>query len=392
MNKKEIAEIKKQFTPDNNVITNLCGCYVDGDKNIIMKSKRKFSTLPEEDAFKYFEIFKSSLSGTLGKNLLNMEFPLEQEKEGGTQEFLLRLRDSQLDDDELIDQFYSMVIDNYVYGMNYYIILLHGIYDVPGKASDGEEMFDASDTVFNYILCCICPVNLSKSGLSYIPEKNVIEDRVRDWIVENPQKGFLFPAFNDRNSDIHQVLYYSKNPEELQEDFIANILGSRAPMTAVSQKETFNSIISETLGDDCDYEVIKNIHENLNELIEENKDEPEPLVLTKNDVKRIFEKSEVPDEKMETFEKDFEEIAGEKAELLASNIASPKKFNIETPDVVIKINSDRTDLVETRIIDGKECLVITVNDHIEVNGVNVRTIRQEMNSGTSNQSEEEFDL
>ena len=113
MNKKEIAEIKKQFTPANCAITRICGCYVDGEKNIKTKLKEAFLSLSEEEAFKYFEIFRKTLSGTLGKNLINMEFPLEQEQEGGAQEFLLRLRGSKLQDENLLDEFYNKVIESY---------------------------------------------------------------------------------------------------------------------------------------------------------------------------------------------------------------------------------------------------------------------------------------
>lgn len=375
MTKKEISELKKQFTPDNSVITRICGCYVDGDKDVKLKMKQAFHSLPEEDAFKYFEIFKKSMSGTIGKNLLNMEFPLNQEMEGGTQEFLLKLRDSKLEDDEMIDEFYQKIIENYSYGQNYYIILIHGVYDVPGKSTSGEEMFDASDIVYEYIMCSICPVNLSKAGLGYNTEKNTIEERIRDWVVDAPAKAFLFPAFNDRMSDIHAMLYYSKNSEDLQPELIENVFGSSSmPMSADDQKETFQAIIQETLGEDCDYNVVRNIHDNLNDMIEEKKDEPEPLVLTKTDVRHLFEKSEVPDEKMETFDKGFTEIAGDRTELVATNIANTRKFNIATPDIEIKVNSDRTDLIETKIIDGRQCLVIAVNDHIEVNGINVRTL------------------
>ena len=388
MNKKEVLELRKQFKPEDCSITRICGCYVDGEKEIKSQTKDAFLSLPEEEIFKYLNIFKQTLSGTIGKNLLNMEFPLEQELSGGTQEFLLQLRDSKLQDDMLIEEFYQKIIENYNYGENYYIILIHVAYDIPGKSTDGTEMFDASDEVFEYVLCSICPVHLSKEGLCYNPETNHVENRIRDWIVDPPAKGFLFPAFNDRNSDIHSMLYFSKQAEELQPEFIENMFGcTLIPLTAESQKETFNYLIEDTLGEDCDYEVVKNIHEHLTEMVEETKDSPDPLVLTKPDVKRLFELSGVPEEKMETFDQTFEAAAGEKASLLATNIASVRKFNIETPDVVIKVNPERTDLIETRIIDGKECLVITVNDHIEVNGVNVRTIAPQRDED----SEEEFE-
>lgn len=376
MIKKEVLEIRKQFTQENCTISRICGCYVDFEKNKKTELKEAFLSLPEEEIFKYFKIFRQTLSGTLGRNLMNLDFPLDTEKEGGPQEFLLRLRNSRLQDDMLLEEFYDKVIEAFPYAENYLIILIHSAYDVPGRSSDNLEMYDASDSVFDYIMCSICPVNLSKPGLCYNEDTNNIQNRSRDWLVEDPMKGFVFPAFNDRAADIHSVLYYSKKPEELLEDFIDQLLGCSLPLSADNQKETFNTLIANTLGDDCDYEVVKNIHENLNELIEVNKDAPEPLELSKFDVKKLLEISGVPDERMETFEEDFDNTAGEKTSLLASNIASVKKFNIQTPDIVIKVNPERTDLIETKIIDGKQCLVIVVDDHIEVNGVNVRTIRQ----------------
>ena len=147
MNKKEVTEIKKQFTPNNCAITRICGCYVDGEKEKKATFKDAFLSLPEEEMFKYFDLFRKALSGTIGKNLLNMEFPLSTEEEGGTQEALLKLRDSRLTDDHLLDEFYTRVIDSYDYAENYLILLVHAVYDIPGKSSDGSEMFDASDEV-----------------------------------------------------------------------------------------------------------------------------------------------------------------------------------------------------------------------------------------------------
>lgn len=368
---KEILEIKKQFTPENCAITRMCGCYVDHEKNRKCEINRSFLSLPEEEAFKYFEIFKQTLTGTLGKKLINMEFPLHQEEAGGTQEFLYRLRNSKLEDEALIDEFYNKIIDNFEYGENYYIILIHAVYDVPGKASDGSEMFDASDNVYESILCSICPVKLSKAGLSYDVDQNSIVGRNRDWVVDPPVKGFLFPAFNDRTADIHQALYFTKKPEELQPKLIEELLGSDIPLSAENQKVTFNEILSETLGEECNFEMVRCIHDNLQEMIEENKEEPEPLELDKFDMRRLLEQSGASEEKLEKVETVFTQTAGEKRRLMAANVAETKKFSIETPDVVIKVSPDRADLVETRIIDDRKCLVIAINDHVEVNGLDI---------------------
>ncbi|MCI8926246.1 MAG: DUF4317 domain-containing protein [Lachnospiraceae bacterium] len=372
MIKQEVNEIKRLYTPRNCSITRICGCYVDGEKNKKTEFKEAFLSLPEEEIFKYFELLRKTLSGSIGKNMLNLEFPLASEEEGGTQEFLLRLRDSKLGDDALVEEFYDRVIGSYEYVSNYLILIIHDAYDVPGKTTDGLTMEDASDTVYEYLLCCLCPVNLSKPGLSYDAEANEFHNRIRDWIVEMPQTGFLFPAFNDRGSDLHSTLYYTKNPEEPHSEFVDGILGAALPLTAGSQKETFQTLIAETLGEDAEYEVVKSIHENLTEMIDEHKEIPEPLMLDKKQVKNLLEKSGVEEEKLTDFDKLYDTAAGEDTSLLVDNVASTRTFEVKTPDVVVKVNPERADLVNTMTLDGRPCLVIELSDHVEVNGISIR--------------------
>lgn len=382
MNKKEIAEIKKQFTQERCAITRICGCYVDGEKNKKTELKEAFLSLPEEEMFKYFAIFRKALSGTVGKNLLTMEFPLASEEAGGTQDFLMQLRASSLKDENLLEEFYDKIIENYYSVENYLILLIHAVYDIPGKSSDGEEMFDASDEVYDHILCCICPVTLSKPGLSYDEESNAFHTRICDRVVNMPDIGFLFPAFHDRSTDVHSLLYYAAKPEELRMEFVEPVLGCNLPLSAGDQKETFQTIVEETLGDACDYEVVKNIHEKLNEMIEEKKDEPDPVVLDRTEVKRLLEYSGVEEEKLSSFEEKYEEAAGTDTCFVASNVANTRQFEIKTPDVVVKVSPDRMDLVETKVINGRKCLVISLDNSVEVNGITVRM-------GLSGEEEEE---
>lgn len=377
MTKQEISEIKKLFTQNNCSITRICGCYVDGEKNKKTELKQAFLALPEEEMFKYFEILRKNLSGTPGKNLLTLEFPLASEQEGGTQEFLLRLRDSKLKDDALLEEFYDKIIEAYEYVGNYLILIIHDVYDVPGRTSDGIDMEDASDEVYEYLLACICPVNLSKPGLSYNAAENTFQNRIRDWVVGLPETGFLFPAFNDRGADIHSTLYYAKNPEDLKSDFVEQLLGCPLPLSAGGQKETFQALIEETLGETCNIEAVKNIHEKLSELAEEHKEEPEPLILNKNEVKSLFANSGVANEKLEEFDHFYDETAGEQTSLLVSNVLNSRSFEVKTPDIVIKVNPERTDLIQTRSINGRECLVIALDGSIEVNGISVHTAPKE---------------
>ncbi len=372
MTKQEIAEIKKLLTPKRCSITRICGCYVDGEKNKKTELKQAFLALPEEEMFKYFEIFRKTLSGSLGKNLMTLEFPLSSEDSGGTQDFLLRLRDSRLKDDILLEEFYDRIIDHYEYVGNYLILVVHDAYDVPGRALDGMEMEDASDEVYEYILACICPVELSKPGLSYDAAENTFRNRIRDWVVGLPDSGFLFPAFNDRCADIHSTLYYTRDPEELKDSLVEQLLGCPLPLSAGNQRETFQTLVEETLGADCEFETVKNIHDRLNEMAEEHKDEPQPLMLDKNEVKTILADSGVSDRRLEQFERRYDETAGESTSLFAGNVMNTKTFEVKTPDVVIKVNPERTDLIETKIINGRECLVIELGGNVEVNGITVR--------------------
>ncbi len=372
MIKQELSELKKLFTQRNCSIDRICGCYVDGEKNKKTMFKQAFLALPEEEMFKYFEILRKPLSGTPGKNALTLEFPLESEEPGGTQAFLLNLRDSRLKDDSLLEEFFDRIIDTYEYVGNYLILVIHDSYDVPGRSTDGIEMEDASDEVYDYILACICPVNLSKPGLSYNAMENAFQNRIRDWVVEMPETAFLFPAFNDRCSDIHSTLYYSKDCDELKDDFVSSMLGCPLPMAAGMQKETFQTLIEETLGDTCDIELVKNIHERINEIVEEHKEDPAPLTLGKNDVKSIFAHSGVSNDKLDDFDRHFDETAGERTSLVVGNVVNSRTFEVKTPDVVIKVKPERTDLIETRNINGRECLVIALDGSIEVNGITVR--------------------
>lgn len=401
MTKQEIAELKKLLTPKNCSLTRICGCYVDGEKNKKTEFRQAFLALPEEEMFKYFEILRKTLSGSLGKNLLTLEFPLKSsaildaappadaddtadsdssiadspstEPQESPQGFLLRLRDSKLKDDALLEEFYDKVIENYEYVGNYLILLVHDVYDVPGKTTDGIDMEDASDEVYEYILCAICPVELSKPGLSYNPEENAFQNRIRDWVVSLPETGFLFPAFHDRSTDIHSLLYYAKDAEELRESFVEPLFGCPLPLSAGIQKETFQAIIEESLGEDCDIETVKSIHGRLNELAEEHKESPEPLILNKNEVKTILADSGVANERLSDFDQLYDNTAGETTSLLMNNVINARTFEVKTPDIVIKVNPERTDLIETRTIDGRECLVIELDGDVEVNGISVHT-------------------
>ena len=372
MTRKELSEIKSQYTLENCGILRLCGCYVDGERNKITQFNENFLNLPEEEKHKYFDIFKKTLSGTPGKNLIDMKFNVDAYADEGARTFLMNLRDSGLKDDRLLDEFYDRIINNYSYVGNYLILLINQVYDIPTVTTDNIEMEDASDEVYSYILCSICHVNLSKPGLGYDEEDNNFHDKKQNHMVDVPDVGFLFPAFNKRSADEDMTVFYTKDVSEFEDGLIDCLLDCVAPLPAKQQKETFTSLVSEAVGEEADLQVVKNIHANLEQIIEEKKQEsPAPVMLDKNEMKNLLEKSGVKEEKLENFEEHFEMAAGEHGKLVASNVSSGKKFEEKTPDVVIKINSDKTDIVSTQVIDGRQCLVIQIDERLVVNGISV---------------------
>ena len=274
MNKKDVLEIKRRFKKEACTFTRMCGCYVDAYHNKITKIGETFLNLDDAEYYKYLDIAKKTLSGKLGNNLLELDFPLAEEATGGRQQFLMGLRESRLKNDDLLDTFYDMIIDSYDYVGNYLILIFHDAYDVITKTSDNDKL-DESEEVYEYLLCAICPVNLTKPGLGYREDENRIESRIRDWVVGMPDTGFIFPAFTDRSTDIHSVMFYSKNTNEPHSEFMKVGLGCEEKQTSTEKKITFQKIINDVIGDDDDGHLAASdaVHNLLNDVLVENRNE-----------------------------------------------------------------------------------------------------------------------
>ncbi|MBR1507956.1 MAG: DUF4317 domain-containing protein [Eubacterium sp.] len=378
MIKKEINEIKSLFdTIQDCGITRLAGCYVDGEKVKVKTFSGPFYNLPEEEMHKYLEIFRKTLSGTPGKNLLDMEFKNPENETEYGRNMLISLKKSELKDDSLLDQFYDKVIETYEYTGNYLILLIHQAYDVPGVTTDGIEMEDASDEVYSYILCSICPMKLTKPGLGFDDALGEIHTLPQIFAVELPYDGFLFPAFNERSSDDNALLYSSKRSDMLQDSFLENVLDVTTALPPKQQKEGFTEFVSEVLGDERNFETVLSIQENLKDTVQNKKTENagETIFFDKDTVRNVFEKSGVSREKLETFDKKFDERFESEGvterKLFAENVAPVRNFEVRNKNMVLRVSSKHTDIIDTRVIDGKKCLVIELTDDLTVNGIPV---------------------
>lgn len=414
MNKKEVMEIKRRLKKESCTFTRLCGCYVDAEKNKVVNFGQTFLNLEDEEFYKYLEIAKKVLSGNIGNNLLTLDIPLEEEAAGGRQQFLMGLRESKLKSEELIDRFYDLVIDSYDYAGNYLILVFHDAYDVMTRTTDNNKL-DESEEVYEYLLCAICPVSLSKPGLGYRADENRIGPRIRDWVVGVPDTGFVFPAFNDRTTDIHSLLFYTRDTKEPHSEFMENGLGCGSKRTATEQKNLFSHIVKHALGDDDENsnEVLLDLQQKMSDYMEEQDvlfDEETGVILEGDELEKLMSDTGISDDAAssikEAYKENFSDQMPEVAHLIdqksleanarvreeealraeveelkqqvalhqssGNDTADDPDDTIKTYDVILRVKPEKVPQIKSQMIDGQKCLIIPMdeNEHAAVNGIN----------------------
>lgn len=374
MNEKEIGEIRRRFRPDKNNISRIRGCYVNEKKEIISEFNQSLALMSEAETEQLLAILRKTLSGTLAKNLIDIEFSTQQVLEGEAHRRLTALRSSSLEDDAEVSSFFSQTIDALTIEGNYLILLANDSYDVPAYRSDGTKE-ENSAGIFSYILCSICPVKLTKSALGYHSHENRFCNITQDWAVSAPELGFMFPAFDNREANIYNAVYYTRNAAENHQEFAEAVFQSEVPMPAAVQKEKFDTLLGEVIAEDCSYDVVRAVHGEINERIEDYKAskgrDEEPPVIKKDDVKGILQSCGIGEERIHAFENCFDAEFGEKTALIPGNIIDTRQFELCTPDVTVRVNPERTDLVMTKIIDGVRYILIRADESVEVNGINI---------------------
>lgn len=370
---KEISEIRRHLRRDRSNMTAIYGCYVNDNKEIIAEFRQSTGIMPENEGDKYFALLRRTLSGAIGRNLIDITFKTSQVASSPEHKLLMDLRASQLKDEELRMSFYQKIIDSVVLEGNYLILLGCDTYDVPFKSKDDAFQKDNSDETYSYILCAICPVKQTKGGLHYIPEEKTFHDGGMNQLVSAPALGFLFPAFDNRSTNIYNALYYTHDVKTGQDALIEALFNTPVPQPAEEQKKTFEALLTTSLGDECSLDVVQTVHDQLRERIALHKEAkvPEPLMVAKADVKEVLAACGVSEEHLAKFSVDYDEAFGFEADLHPRNIIDDKHFELKTPDVVIKVDPTRNDLIETRVIGGVKYIMICADEAVEVNGVNI---------------------
>lgn len=371
MNQKEIGEIRRRIRRDRSNMAAIYGCYVNAQKEIVSEFKLGTGTMPENEAEKYFGMLKRVLSGSIGKNLIDITFKTSQVQNSAEHKLLMQLRETQLKDEEIRLTFYKKVMESLNFQDSYLILLGSESYDVPFKSKDDTIQSDGSEEVYTYVICAVCPVKLAKTTLNYNAEDKVFHDGGVKQVVSAPELGFLFPAFDNRATNIYNALYYTHSPKENHEGFVEAIFHTSVPQPAEEQRKSFEALLSRTLEDACSLDVVQTVHEQLCQSIELHKESKvaEPLLITKEQVKDSLNLCGVPEKNVAKFSVEYDSVFGADAELHPKNIINNKRFEITTPDVSIRVSPERSDLVQTRVIGGVKYILICADENVEVNGV-----------------------
>lgn len=373
MNEKEIGEIRRHLRRDRSNMTAIYGCFVNDNKEIIAEYRASTGIMSENEADKYFAILRKALSGSVGKNLIDLTFKTSQVAGSPEHELLMKLRETKLQEEELRMSLYKKIIDTLVLEGNYLILLGCDTYDVPFKSKDDTLQNDSADETFTYLICAVCPVKQTKPNLHYVPEEKTFHDGAMNQPVSAPEVGFLFPAFDNRSTNIYNALYYTHNIKENQDALIEAVFNTPVPKPAAEQKKCFEALLTTALGEECSLDVVQTVHEQLRERMELHKESkvPEPLLIDKEVLKDVLTSCGVSETGVSTFSVQYDEAFGFEAELHAKNIIDSKHFQITTPDIAIKVDPTRADLVETRVIGGVKYILINADENVEVNGVSI---------------------
>ena len=370
---KEIGEIRRHLRRERSNITALYGCYVNDNKEIITSFRQSTGMMPENESDKYFALLRRTLSGSLGKNLIDITFKTSQVADSPEHKLLMDLRKCQLKDEELLGTFYQKVIDSVCMEGAYLILIGCDSYDVPFKSKDDFSQSDNSDETYTYLICTICPVKQTKANLHYVPEEKIFHDGAMHQMVSAPMLGFLFPAFDNRSTNIYNALYYTHDVKVGQDAFIEAVFNTPAPKPAAEQKKSFEALLTTTLGEECSLDVVQTVHDQICQRIAMHKEAKvsEPLMISKEDVKTVLQECGVSEDRLSKFSVDYDEVFGFETDLHPKNVIDNKHFEIKTPDVVIKVDPTRSDLIETRVIGGVKYIMICADEDVEVNGVNI---------------------
>lgn len=381
MTSAELREIKKRFKYENENISSLVGCYVNENREIISRFRQDITRMGNEEGGKALAAFKRVLSGKKGSTGYDIEFDTSEVTDGESHKLLMDLRDSKLNDDELVEKLFTKIAEYLDMDSNYIIMACCDSYDVFSK--DKNDDFGDSEEVFRYFTVAVCPVKQPNKPLMYSLADEKFEDFETGWHLSAPEAGFMFPAFDDRSTNIYAARYFAKNPDNIHADLIHALFNAEPPHSSVETKLGFNSAVKEALHEDWDMDMYFGIQDRVVKIFDEQsetgdgkvlRDASETVKVTKSELSDVLRDCGASPAQTKLFEEYYDEEFGESGEILADSIIDRKKLKIETDDVMITVAPDKTDLIETRVIDGVKYIMIKATEGVSINGLDV-TVR-----------------
>lgn len=309
--------IKINETLDN--YDKIFGCYVNAGK-IISEMAVPVLDMTEEERKMYSKLLKKSISGKLGKNILNLR-PNEAKD----------LKTLTVNKD-VRDLFFDRIADSLQTDKNYCVLFVQGSFDTEEESTP-------------YFIASICPIKPSKNELKYNTDKEFREASTGS-ILASPIIGISYPSMISEIDDNHLAYYFSKDKhEEVIGEFASDVesdaevktrlytalsdaLQDDAPSAAAAIANKFAAEISVTTGDIC--EALK----------------------------------EFPAEKTKEFRTSFGEGTFSRESIVDD------KMNIEGIGVKAAVNIEK---FKTQTIDGREYLLVPLDEIWKLNGVEFKS-------------------
>ncbi len=374
MNRKDIREIKKRIDKELENYRKVYGCYVNAAREVVSYIDINVLEMDQEEREMYCGVFRKLLSGTLGRNLVNIEFATDDVGNSDEHKLLQMLRMSHCGNEDMRKLLYDRIIESVEFEDTSYVILLAAdTYDIPYKGEDGHKQFDESGEQFDYFLCAICPVKDSKAALQYNSQQHSFRGISTGSLLANPQLGFMFPAYDEGATNIYNALYYTRALGKQQDKFIENVFKApHKPMAADLQMNAFSTVLADSLEEECSLDVVKVVYSNLREavLVHKESNDLEAPELYVSDVRNILEQNGVSGEKAQAFKDNCVKQFDDSDIINPANLVETKKFVIETPEAKITIDPEHVHSLKTQVIDGRNYLMIPVGS-MTVNGVDV---------------------
>ena len=377
MRAEEIRRLRKRIDSTLSNFRSIYGCYVNAAGEIVTTMEIPVLDMKSEEREMYASILKKVLSGKAGRNQISLEFPIDKVGNSDEHRLLMALKSTQLRDENMRDLLYQRIIGSLdMDGDSYVIILAADTYDLKTKDVKDEEWSEESNEQFEYFICSICPVKMSKAALQYLPEPQEFRGVSTGTLLAPPSIGFIFPVLDEGSSDIYQVHYYTKSTSVNHGELItALFMIDNPPMAADVQKETFNLTLAEALGKECSLDIVTSLQAKLSAKAEAIHEESPSEIAEVNieDIEDILSDKGISDDKI----RNFGETVGERFDGAGAfnigNLIQKRSFEVRTPETRIITDPETALRIKTKQIDGVTYILVPAGESVSVNGVEIST-------------------